>query len=200
MESTQHHRQRMLRKWHLHIDHLSLSTVQFSTWNMYCIHKWLKYIQSHNNTASFIPTKNLIHNINIIHEEYFNKCINIGKLKISQNSTSNQDGGIGRNASLPCTTRRRITTNNQKCQKIILHGTLTTKELKKTFIQTKEGQRQETGSQAERICGKIKDCIGKAGLAERETEDSKPLAVKTAGVVTVNETPSLTGEFVGKWG
>ena len=36
---------------------------------------------------------------------------------------SGQDGGIGRNALLPCTTERRITTNlktnnNQKCQKI----------------------------------------------------------------------------------
>ena len=45
-------------------------------------------------------------------------------------------GGVGRNPSLPRTTKRRITTNlksinNQKCQKIKLHGTLTTKELKK---------------------------------------------------------------------
>ena len=36
----------------------------------------------------------------------------------------------------PCTTKRRTTTdlktkNNQNCQKIILHGSLTTKELKK---------------------------------------------------------------------
>ena len=50
--------------------------------------------------------------------------------------SSSQDGGVGGNPSLPCTTNRRITTNlksinNQKCQKIKLHGTLTTKELKK---------------------------------------------------------------------
>ena len=44
---------------------------------------------------------------------------------------SGQDGGVGRNPSLPCTTNRRITINKQKCQKIKLHGTLTTKELKK---------------------------------------------------------------------
>ena len=51
-------------------------------------------------------------------------------------SSSGQDGGIGRNISLPCTTKRRITTNlksisNQKHQKIKLHGTLRTKKLKK---------------------------------------------------------------------
>ena len=50
--------------------------------------------------------------------------------------SSSQDGGIGRNTSLPCRTKRRITTNlkttnNQNCQNIKLHGTPTTKELKK---------------------------------------------------------------------
>ena len=50
--------------------------------------------------------------------------------------SSGQDGGVGRNPSLLHMTKRRITTNlksvnNQKCQKIKLHGTLTTKELKK---------------------------------------------------------------------
>ena len=45
---------------------------------------------------------------------------------------SGQDGGVGRNTSLPHTIKRRITTNlktinNQNCQKIKLHGTLTTK-------------------------------------------------------------------------
>ena len=42
--------------------------------------------------------------------------------------------GVGRNSSLPHTTKRRITTNlksvnNQKCKEIKLHGTQTTKEL-----------------------------------------------------------------------
>ena len=50
--------------------------------------------------------------------------------------SSGQDGGIARNPWLPCTTKSRITTNlksinKQKHQKIKLHGTLTTKELKK---------------------------------------------------------------------
>ena len=49
---------------------------------------------------------------------------------------SGQVGDVGRNPSLPPTTKRRKTTNlksinNQKCQKIKLHGTLTTMELKK---------------------------------------------------------------------
>ena len=47
-----------------------------------------------------------------------------------------QDGGVGRYASLLRITKRRITThlktkNNQNCQKIELHGSLATKELKK---------------------------------------------------------------------
>ena len=50
--------------------------------------------------------------------------------------SSSQDVGIRRNTSLLHTTKSRITTNlktvnNRKCQKIKLHGTLTTKELKK---------------------------------------------------------------------
>ena len=62
---------------------------------------------------------------------------------------SSQDGGVGRNASLPYTTRRRITTNlktinHQKFQKIKLQGTLTTKELKKHSFRLVGGA--ETGS------------------------------------------------------
>ena len=54
-----------------------------------------------------------------------------------ENSTqsSGQDGGIGKNPSLTCTTKRRTITNlksinNPKCQKIKLHGTQTIKELR----------------------------------------------------------------------
>ena len=55
--------------------------------------------------------------------------------------SSGQDGGIGRNPSFPYTTKRRITTNlksinNQKCEKIKLHGTPTTKKLKKKSTRT----------------------------------------------------------------
>ena len=56
--------------------------------------------------------------------------------------SSGQDGGIGRNPSLPRTTKRRITTNlisinNQKRQKIKLHGIPTTKELKRKTTRTR---------------------------------------------------------------
>ena len=51
--------------------------------------------------------------------------------------SSSQDGAVGRDTKLPCPTKWRITTNlksinNQKHQKIKLHGTPTTKELKST--------------------------------------------------------------------
>ena len=54
--------------------------------------------------------------------------------------SSGQDGGVGRNALPPSTTKRRVTTNlktinNQKCQKIKLHGT-NNQGVKETSIQT----------------------------------------------------------------
>ena len=63
---------------------------------------------------------------------------------------SGQNGGTGRYASLPCTTKRRTTTNlktknNQNCQKIKLYGSLTTKELKKKHSSRLVGG-AETGS------------------------------------------------------
>ena len=84
--------------------------------------------------------------------------------------SSGQDAGIGRNTLLPRTSKRRITTNlktinNQKSQKIKLHGTPTTKELKKHPYPW-EGR----SSSAEEI-----------GLAERETKDTKPLPVNQCG-------------------
>ena len=49
---------------------------------------------------------------------------------IKNSPGSGQDGGMGTNPSLPLATKKRITTNlksmnNQKCQKIKLHGTPT---------------------------------------------------------------------------
>ena len=78
--------------------------------------------------------------------------------------SSSQDGGIGRNPSLPCTTKRRKTTNlksinNQKCQKIKLHGTLTTTELKKQSNRITRLVRW----QMERNRGKAADRTGRAG-------------------------------------
>ena len=59
----------------------------------------------------------------------------------NSHSNSGQDGGLGRYTLPPHTTKRRTTTNlkakhNHNCQKIKLHGSLTTKELEGTFIQT----------------------------------------------------------------
>ena len=96
---------------------------------------------------------------------------------------SGQDGGIGRNASLPHTTKRRITTNqktinNQKCQKMKLHETLRSKELKKYSPRKVGGT--ERGSQVERTHCKVADHVGKTGLAEWETKHSN-LAVNYCG-------------------
>ena len=84
----------------------------------------------------------------------------------------------------PHSTKRRITPNlktisNQNCQKIKLHETLTTKELKKHSFRPIGGAK--TGNQAERTQGKMTDFVGKAGMAGWETTDSKPLAVKHCG-------------------
>ena len=92
---------------------------------------------------------------------------------------SSQDGGIGGNPSLPRTTKRRITTNlksinNQKCQKIKLDGTPTTKELKKQSTRPTRLKRQPEGENpqqgsgpwaglAERTPGKAADCASRAG-------------------------------------
>ena len=66
---------------------------------------------------------------------------------------------------LPCTTKRRITTNlktrnNQNYQKIKLHGTPTTEEIKKRSYRWVGGA--ETGSRAERASGKEADHVDKA--------------------------------------
>ena len=58
----------------------------------------------------------------------------IENLNKNQLGSSSQDGGVGRKASFPHTTKRRTTinlktVNNQKCQKIKLHGAPTNKEL-----------------------------------------------------------------------
>ena len=69
--------------------------------------------------------------------------------KITNWGSSGQDGGVGRDPLLPPTTKRRITTNlksmnNQKRQKIKLHGTPTTKELKRKSIRTTRRVRLQT--------------------------------------------------------
>ena len=69
--------------------------------------------------------------------------------------TQGQDGGVGRNHSLPHTAKRRITTNlksinDPKHQKIKLHGTPTTKELKKKLTRTTRLVRRPTQADSEK--------------------------------------------------
>ena len=117
-----------------------------------------------------------------------------------------QDGDVGRNALLPCTTKR-ITTNlktinNQKCQKIKLHRTLTTKGLKKHLPRPvggvelgREVMQQGVGPHRRGRAGWEDSWWGcglcrQGRLAEWETKDSK-LSVNDCGVATAGETPSL---------
>ena len=70
---------------------------------------------------------------------FFQDTINMHNKKFKKShglESSGQDGGVGRNPSFPHTIKRRKTTNlksinNQKCQKIKIHGTPTITELKK---------------------------------------------------------------------
>ena len=66
--------------------------------------------------------------------------------------TSGQEGGVGGNISLPRTTTRTTTNskpvNNQNCQKVEPHGTLTTQESKKHS--SRPGGGVETGSRVGR--------------------------------------------------
>ena len=76
------------------------------------------------------------------------------------------------------------------------------KGVKETFTQM--GRRGGDGRQAAQRRGHVarqQTAACEAGLAEQKTKDSK-LAIKYCvwgGVVTEGETPSLTGEFIGKW-
>ena len=81
-------------------------------------------------------------------------------------SSSGQDGDVGRNPSLPHTTKRRKTTNlktinNKKSHKIKLHGTLTTKKLKKQPTRPVGGRWADR--MMERTWGKVVDPISGAG-------------------------------------
>ena len=97
---------------------------------------------------------------------------------------------------LPHTTKRKITnlkSINQKCQKIKLHGTPTTKELKK-----KIDQNHQTGRVVDHKggvgCSKAVGCSSYVGGAD--FMGNRP-RVDTA-VGTLEETPSLTQESHGK--
>ena len=108
--------------------------------------------------------------------------------------SSGQDGGTGRNPSLPRTTKRRMTTNlksikNQKCQKIKQHGTPTTKELKKQSTRTttpvKWWMQRNRSEEADYV-----------GRADQTGNWDSELTVDYGGVATVGETPGLTPGFI----
>ena len=124
----------------------------------------------------------------------------------------------------PCTTKRRTTTNlktknNQHSQKIELHGSQTTKELKKkhssrlvggveTGSQDGEDSRQGGGrwTTQSHICVRINWDEQLRSEREHTTQGSnvgkrrpQNLRLKTAvGFAAAGETPSLTGEFTGE--
>ena len=81
-----------------------------------------------------------------------------------------QDGGIGRYASPPHTTKRRITTNlktknNQNCQKIKLYGSPTTNELKKhSFRLVRRGRDRQPGQRG---------CMARRRLADHPVPHSR---------------------------
>ena len=82
---------------------------------------------------------------------------------------------------------------------------LTIKDLKKHSprlvgeVETGAGEPGSWATEQRGCAGKKADGAGKAGMAERGTEDSKP-AVNYCGGCNGRKTLSLTGEFVGKLG
>ena len=89
-----------------------------------------------------------------------------------KNSTSSQDGGIGRHTVPPCTTTRRTTNfetkNNSNWQKSEPCGSPTTKELKKKHSSRLVGG-TEMGSWVKKTHGKV--AAGGLGWAKRRLED-----------------------------
>ena len=123
---------------------------------------------------------------------------------IKNKRSSGQDGGIGRNPSLPRTTKRRITTNlksinNQKCQKIKLHGTQTTKELKKKSPRTTRPESRQAGRLRKTSARQQRGRAGcwALGLLGRGWFKGKTetLSWLWAGVAAVGVTPNLTGDL-----
>ena len=103
---------------------------------------------------------------------------------------------------LPCTTKRRITTNlksinNHKCQKIKLHGALTTKELKKQSTRPTRLVRQTNRENLRQGCGPH----GRGWLNGklRLRADCGLCGVGVVRVAPIGETSSLTPGFLGKW-
>ena len=137
---------------------------------------------------------------------------------------SGQNGGTGRYASLPCTTKRRTTTNlktknNQNCQKIKFYGSLTTKELKKKHMsipvggaemgrkdlwqggnwRTRQGGGWQTGRSHFHVwVNQEEQQITQPRVPAWGNKASKPQIESVVSVVSLGDTPNLTGEFIGE--
>ena len=141
-----------------------------------------------------------------------------------------QDGGVGRYTLPPDTTKRRTTTNfktknNQSCQKIELHGSPTTKELKKKCSSRLVGgaagvekTRSKTAArepgwarhswwsgqshihlqinQEEQLGSKTDHTTQGSNVGKRRPQNLR--LKKAVGFAAAGETPSLTGEFTGE--
>ena len=100
--------------------------------------------------------------------------------------------------------------NIQKCQKIKLHGTLTTKELKKQSTRPTRPVRWEDGEnpwQGGGPCGhgwlkepQARQWTVQAGLAEWETETQSRLWTMAGVAGGGRNSQSHSRELVGKWG
>ena len=113
----------------------------------------------------------------------------------------------GINPLLPDTTKRRIKTNlktinNQKCQKIKLHGTLITMELKqqsnKTTKTSKAAERNHSEAAdhgGEASCGEAPGCMGGADLRGNKNSD---VAVDYSGCHSGRNSQSHRREFTEK--
>ena len=89
--------------------------------------------------------------------------------KTSYYRSSSQDGGVGRNPSLPHTTGRRITTNlksinNQKCQKIQTAWNSDNQGIKEKINQN--NQTGKVADWADLVGGSAQKNRGKAGCGE----------------------------------
>ena len=109
-----------------------------------------------------------------LHINNQNERIMVTKLDKNKHQTlflaSSQGGDVVRKASLPCTTKRRIITNlktinNQKCQKIKQHGTLTTKGLRKHSPRPVEGLQTRARQRADRTCWQGRGLSGQGGAS-----------------------------------
>ena len=123
--------------------------------------------------------------------------------------SSSQDGGVGRNPSLPCTNKRRIITNlksinKQKSQKIKLQGTLTTKKSKKKINQNNQSSKAADHTVWLRKTGVTRQTLGVglaaelSGMCGRDWLKGTQRWLWAMEVAVVGEAPSLTQESIEK--